>query len=207
MKQLKKMILASQSPRRIEILKNAGYQFVSFPVYVSEIPNKNLRLDEQILDIAKRKSDAASMQWRSEPRETSDYILLTADTLVCVDEQILGKPENEQIAFEYLKLLSGRVHQVKTAVGLLDLSTNEYTSHIETTDVHFRTLSDVEIQNYILTKEPFDKAGAYGIQGEGGALVQKFNGDYQNVVGLPLHAIENIFKLKEWDFQKTQHEI
>lgn len=200
---MKQLILASQSPRRSEILKKAGYQFVPFPVYVSEIPNKNLSLDEQILDIARRKADAVKLALTDQSLASENRVILTADTMVCFNSIALGKPDSEEIAFEYLRLLSGQKHQVKTAIYLLDLSTGEFLFHIETTDVFFKILTDIEIQNYILTKEPLDKAGAYAIQGLGGSFVEKYVGDFNNVVGLPLHALEKLFTLKGWIFQKT----
>ncbi len=200
---MKQLILASQSPRRSEILKKAGYQFVPFPVYVSEIPNKNLSLNEQILDIARRKAEAVVLEIRDKGLAFRDAIILTADTMVCFGSEALGKPENEKMAFEFLSLLSGNQHQVKTAVYLLDLNTNERVSHVETTEVFFRKISSQEIHDYIATKEPFDKAGAYAIQGIGSQFVEKYEGDFNNVVGLPLHAIEKLFKLNAWDFLKT----
>lgn len=203
----KKLILASQSPRRSEILKKAGYQFVPFPVYVSEIPNKNLSLDEQILDIARRKTKGVIQEIRDKGLVFADSVILTADTMVCLNGLALGKPENEQMAFDFLKMLSGGAHQVKTAVDLLDLSTNENVSLIETTEVFFRSISDQEIREYISTKEPLDKAGAYAIQGIGAKFVEKFEGDFDNVVGLPLHALEKLFKLKEWDFLKAPQDL
>lgn len=178
----KKLILASQSPRRSEILKKAGYQFVPFPVYVSEIPNKNLSLDEQILDIARRKTKGVLDELHDKGPAFADSVILTADTMVCFNGLALGKPENEQMAFDFLKMLSGKAHQVKTAVDLLDLSTNENVSHIETTEVFFREINEQEIWDYIATKEPLDKAGAYAIQGIGAKFVEKFEGDFNNVV-------------------------
>lgn len=203
MKQIKKLVLASQSPRRSEILKNAGYQFASFPVYVSEIPNKNLSIDEQILDIARRKAKAAAQQRLDQGLCLDNEVILSADTMVCFNSQTLGKPENEKMAFDFLKLLSGRSHEVKSALILLDLSTQEVLSHIETSRVYFRKISEQEISDYILTKEPLDKAGAYAIQGLGKNFIEKYEGDYNNIVGLPLQALENLFRLKEWDFLKT----
>jgi septum formation protein len=200
---MKQLILASQSPRRSEILKKAGYQFVSFPVYVSEIPNKNLSLDGQILDIAGRKAKAVFELLKGRNPPLAEGVVLTADTMVCFNSIALGKPENEKIAFDYLNLLSGQKHEVKTAVCLLDLGTGEEVSHIETTHVYFRQLSEPEILDYIATGEPMDKAGAYAIQGIGAKFVEKFEGDFDNVVGLPLQATEKLFRLKEWSFLKT----
>ncbi len=197
---MKQLILASQSPRRSEILKKAGYQFVSLPVHVSEIPNKNLNLDEQIVDIARRKSQACS----GLPQvQGLDALIISADTLVCLNGKTLGKPENEHVAYEYLLRLSGREHEVKTAVILLDQTTRKEVSHIETTRIFFKKLSDAVIKDYIATGEPMDKAGAYGIQGLGGQFVEKYDGDFHNVVGLPLQALEKIFKINEWTFLKS----
>jgi septum formation protein len=200
---MKQLILASQSPRRSEILKKAGYQFVSFPVYVSEIPNKNLSLDEQILDIAGRKAKAVFELLKMKEPPVTEGVVLTADTMVCYGSIALGKPENQKAAFDYLRLLSGKKHQVKTAVFLMDLGTGDHLSHIETTEVYFKNLTDSEIEEYIATGEPMDKAGAYAIQGIGAKFVEKFEGDFDNVVGLPLHAIEKLFRLKGWTFQRT----
>ena len=201
---MKQLILASQSPRRAEILKNAGYQFVSLPVDVSEIPDKNLSLDEQIIDIARRKSKACLRLWNDQlisglNLEKDEPVILAADTLVCFQNQPLGKPENTEMAFDYLSWLSGHEHQVKTALSLIDLASGEELTHLETTHVKFKVLTAEEINAYIQTKEPMDKAGAYGIQGLGGQFVEKYRGDFNNVVGLPLQALENLFKLKKWN--------
>ena len=194
---MKQLILASQSPRRAEIQKKAGIQFVSFPVHVSEIPDINLNMDEQIIDIARRKAEASRA---SAQVQGLGGIILSADTMVCFGSEALGKPENNQVAFKYLKKLSGNKHQVKTAIYLINLDSGECVSHIETTDVFFRNLSDQEILDYIATGEPADKAGAYAIQGLGGKFVEKFVGDFDNVVGLPLQALQKVFKLKAWNF-------
>jgi septum formation protein len=204
---MKQLILASQSPRRSEILKKAGYQFVPFPVHVSEIPDKNLNQNEQILDIARRKAEAVCLEIRDKGLDFGEAVVLTADTMVCLGAEVLGKPDSPDQARSFLLSLSAKKHQVKTAICLIELSTFEKTTHIETTDVFFRKLSEDDIANYILTGEPLDKAGAYAIQGEGRKFVEKFEGDFNNVVGLPLHALENIFKMKSWDFLKTQPDL
>ncbi len=201
---MKQLILASQSPRRSEILKNAGFQFVSFPIHVSEIPDKNLNIDEQIIDIAKRKAEACRDSLLG---KSLDGVVLSADTMVCFGSEALGKPDNDQVAYEFLKKLSGKKHEVKTAIYLIDLQTCEALSHIETTAVFFKVLSDQEIFDYIATKEPADKAGAYAIQGIGRRFVEKFEGDFNNVVGLPLQALEKLFKLKSWNFQRLQTDL
>lgn len=205
---MKHLILASQSPRRSEILKNAGYFFVSLPVEVSEIPQINLSLNEQIIDIARRKAIQAlnlikDPVFSQKLKNLNDPVILAADTLVCLNDKTLGKPENENRAYEFLNALSGQVHQVKTAIVLIELSSKKEFFHIESTDVHFKKLDSQQIKDYILTKEPMDKAGAYAIQGLGRQFIDKFDGDYNNVVGLPLHALENIFKMNEWTFKKN----
>jgi septum formation protein len=196
---LKILILASQSPRRSEILKTARYFFIPFPVYVSEIPQKNLSLDHQIIDIARRKAEACVQQF---PDLSQEHIVLASDTMVCLDHIALGKPEDEQQAFEFLSALSNRSHQVKTAVVLYDHGSKTWISHIETTDVAFKKISVVEIWDYIKTQEPMDKAGAYAIQGLGGKFVEKMSGEFNNVVGLPLHALEKLFTMSQWQIQR-----
>lgn len=199
---MKQLILASQSPRRAEILKKALYYFVSLPVYVSEIPNKNLSLNDQILDISYRKASACLDLLPAQGLDSSSVVILAADTMVCLDNKTFGKPENDQDAFAILQQLSGKKHQVKTAVYLIDVATSDSVSLIETTDVYFKNLTTVEIKDYIQTKEPLDKAGAYAIQGIGQKFVEKYVGDFDNVVGLPLQALEKVFTMKKWDFQR-----
>lgn len=189
---MKPLILASESPRRRELLTKAGYNFDVFSVKVSECPNKNLNADEQILDIARRKSRVALQELHSQNKQ--NFILITADTEVIFKGQPLGKPQDEQDAFRILKLLSGNTHQVITAICIVDGSTQKELSQYETTDIYFRNLSDEEIWEYIHTGEPMDKAGAYGIQGLGGKLVERFEGDFDNVVGLPIRLLQEMLK-------------
>ena len=195
-KVVKKLILASQSPQRSEILKQAGFQFLVQPAYVSEIPDKNLSLDEQILKIAKDKGMSVA---KAIMDQSLDALILSADTMVCIDNKPLGKPENEDDAIKTLQLLSSRSHEVKTAVFLYDLLTKTELSHIETTVVKFRSLGLEEIQLYVKTGEPLDKAGSYGIQGGGKKFVSEISGDYDNVVGLPIKKVVQILKDKKWN--------
>jgi septum formation protein len=197
---MKTLILASQSPRRFEILKSAHYFFIPFPVYVSEIPQKNLSLDEQIIDIAGRKAMRCQETFTDLGPE---HVIIASDTMVCIDQVALGKPEDENQAFDFLKQLSGRDHQVKTAVILIDQETKKIVSHIETTTVKFKKISESDIWDYIKTAEPMDKAGAYAIQGIGKKFVDSYSGEFNNVVGLPLQAIEKLFTMNEWQFKRT----
>ncbi len=194
------LILASQSPRRFEILKNAHYFFIPFPVYVSEIPQINLSLDDQIIDIANRKALACQQKFTDLGLE---HVILASDTMVCIDHIALGKPNDENQAFEFLNQLSGRAHEVKTAIVLIDQETKKSVSHIETTTVEFHKMSESDIWDYIQTKEPTDKAGAYAIQGIGAKFVKSFSGEFNNVVGLPLQALEKLFTMNSWQFKRT----
>ncbi|AFY00167.1 Maf family protein [Bdellovibrio bacteriovorus] len=184
------LILASESPRRKQLLSEAGFSFDVVPVKVSEIPNKNLNVNDQILDIARRKASAALPLLKSS--RTDAFIVLCADTEVIFDGAPLGKPADRQDAYRILKLLSGKYHEVITAVCLVESSTGKEVSQTETTKIHFRNLTDDEIWTYIDTGEPMDKAGAYGIQGQGGKFIERFDGPFDNVVGLPIELVKNL---------------
>lgn len=201
------IILASASPRRRELLEQAGIPFHPYPVQVSEYLEKNLTLDQQILSIARKKLTAS---WQSyKPLKSDAYLFLSADTLVIYEDQVLGKPEDSTAAKHTLRLLSGKKHLVKTAVCLACLemtSQNETVIRAEredivTTEIEFRDLSDAEIQSYVESGDPFDKAGGYGIQGEASKFVRSRKGSYENVVGLP---IENVKKLIQEIEQQTK---
>lgn len=184
---MKPLILASQSPRRRELLNEAGFSFDVVSVKVSEIPDKNLNVNEQILDIARRKARAALSDLKSS--RSDSFVVLSADTEVIFDNAPLGKPENPEDAFRILSLLSGKVHQVMTGVCIIDSETQREVSHLEITKVVFKQLNSEQIRAYIKTGEPMDKAGAYGIQGQGRDFVEKFEGSYENVVGLPVQVV------------------
>lgn len=192
---MKPLILASESPRRKQLLQEAGFLFNVFPVKVSEIPNKNLNANAQILDIAGRKARAAFSELKAQGKE--DFIILAADTEVIFDGGPLGKPQDREDAFRILRRLSGKAHQVLTAVYLIEGPVGNELSQVETTSVIFKNLSDEEIWTYIDTGEPMDKAGAYGIQGLGRQFVEKFEGPFDNVVGLPMGLVtELLTKMK-----------
>lgn len=195
------LVLASESPRRRQILETAGFAFNVVPVKVSEIPDKNLNIDMQILDIARRKAKAAFALTKQ--RSNHPFLLLAADTMVVYHNKAIGKPSNSNEAFEFLKLLSRNVHEVKTGLIVIESTHGHEVSHVETSQVYFRHLSEDEIWTYIQSGEPMDKAGAYAIQGLGGAFVEKFVGDYQNIVGLPLKAFENILLQQRWQVKKS----
>ena len=176
------LILASQSPRRRELL---GLFKTPFTVRVADVdetmePGKDPI--EQVALISRRKALAI-------PREDTD-VVVAADTIVVCGGQILGKPETEERAAQMLRLLSGSDHQVMT--GLTVVRGTRIRTVTEVTEVHFRPLSEQEIQRYVATGEPMDKAGSYGIQGGAALFVEKLVGDYYNVVGLPVCRLQQL---------------
>ncbi len=172
------MILASNSPRRKEILENFGFSLKTVSKNIDEISSKE-EIKEKIMDIAQQKTMAAA-------KDYPDENVVGADTVVVIDGKILGKPKDETEAFEMLKSLSGKSHEVITAYSFVNLKKNIFLNDAEVTKVFFKNLSDEEINWYINTKEPMDKAGAYGIQGKGAYFVEKIEGDFFSVMGFPL---------------------
>ena len=191
----KKIILASGSPRRKELLAQIG---LSFTVRVSEADEhtEETKPEKLVCILSERKALAVWDELTEEEKKES--ILIGADTVVAVDDRILGKPADETEAFQMIKLLQGRSHQVYTGVTILrqgdmqPLEEGTSTCSIqkkqffEKTDVLVYPMSEEEITAYVKTGEPLDKAGAYGIQGSFAAYIQGINGDYSNVVGLPV---------------------
>lgn len=191
----KKIILASGSPRRRELLSQIG---LSFTVRVSEADEhtEETKPEKLVCILSERKALAVWDELTEEEKKES--ILIGADTVVAVDDRILGKPADEMEAFRMIELLQGRSHQVYTGVtilrqgGLQPLADETNTCSIqkkqffEKTDVLVYPMSEEEITAYVKTGEPLDKAGAYGIQGSFAAYIQGINGDYSNVVGLPV---------------------
>ena len=181
------MILASQSPRRRELLSEAGFDLDIRPADIDEARLPGESPVELVERLAAEKAEAARAALDASP---ADGLLVAADTIVWMDDEALGKPENPEDAARMLRELSGRTHHVSTGVCVLRLagdgSAAAQASFVETTDVTFWELTDAEIAAYVSTGEPLDKAGAYGIQGAGRLLVEKIDGDYSNVVGLPV---------------------
>lgn len=184
------IILASESPRRKQLLENSGYSFETFPSKVSEKPDKNLTVNEQILDIARRKARFVYDQLFN--TRTQPFLVLAADTMVILNGEALGKPKDVKEACLFLSHLSGRVHQVSTAVVMIESKNQREVSHLETTEVEFHKLEMSDIKSYVATGEPLDKAGAYAIQGLGSKLVKGFKGSYENVVGLPMDVVKKM---------------
>ncbi len=181
-----KIILASASPRRRELLSALGLAFEVRPAKGEEHPEPGLDGGET----AKRLSRAKCLEIASQAEE--DAVVIAADTVVCLDDEILGKPADEEDAARMLKALSGRDHRVYTGVTVA--RGGRVLSDFEETAVHFRPLSEREIAAYIATGEPMDKAGAYGIQGRASLFVRGIEGDYFNVMGLPLCKLGEMLK-------------
>jgi septum formation protein len=178
-----KLILASASPRRAEILRNAGIQFEICSTDVDESRLDNESPGDYVRRLALAKAVSAAER---NPHLGADALMIGADTVVVVDSAILGKPASSADARRMLRSISGRVHEVHTGLALLQISGMQQRVVEEITRVHFAHLSDQEIEGYIATREPFDKAGAYAIQGMGGRYVTRIEGCYFNVMGLPL---------------------
>ena len=174
-----KLILASKSPRRSDLLKQAGLTFSIIPSEFDESSVTMSDPESYVRTLAKSKATDIS-------KKHPDSWVLGADTIVLIDDSILGKPGSKDEARSMLKQLSGKTHQVITGYCLCCQTQNDIISETVKTDVRFKTLSDTEIEWYIQTGEPFDKAGAYAIQGIGTFLVKSINGSYTNVVGLPV---------------------
>ena len=177
------LILASGSPRRKELLAELGLEFTIFTAPFDESTVSLAEPETGVQQLAVGKATAAMKRW-AEERPLTDQVFLGADTIVVLDGVAMGKPADEQDAFATLKRLSGHCHQVYTGVALVTPEKTE--TFVSCTDVYFYDLTDEEINHYILTGEPMDKAGSYGIQGLGRILVKKIDGDYFNVVGLPV---------------------
>lgn len=182
---MKKLILGSGSPRRREILAAAGYTFEILTADIDE--NIQVRDPELLVrELALLKAAAVAKKVHA------DALVIGSDTVVSLDGEIMGKPADVADAKRMLTALSGRTHQVYTGVCVLDTHDASATSKSDVTHVTFRALSEAEIDAYIATKEPCDKAGAYAIQGEGGKLVERIDGDLNNVIGFPLWLFEEM---------------
>ena len=186
-----KLILASKSPRRREILSTQGIDIEIFvPDTAEDCDRTLLSPDELVMGLACRKARAAAEQLTDMGRLAADAVILAADTVVALDGTILEKPIDAEDARRMLRALSGRRHEVFT--GIAAIYGGKLAVDVQTTEVYFRTLSDAMIDAYIATGDPMDKAGAYGIQSRGSLLVERICGDYFNVVGLPLVRVDEM---------------
>jgi len=183
---LLQLVLASSSPRRARILQSVGWQFEAMPVDIDETPKPGEEAIAYVERLAREKAEARS-------RLSPESVVLGADTTVVVDGAVLGKPRDVNEAREMLTRLSGRWHEVLTGLTLCRGGENGkcLVAH-ESTRVLFATMSDVEIDWYVSTGEPMDKAGAYAIQGKAALFIEKIEGDYWNIVGLPMRLLFNM---------------
>jgi septum formation protein len=178
-----KLILASASERRAEILRDAGLSFVVLSSAVDETPFQNESPHDLVERLASAKAELAAA------RAIGPAIVIAADTVISLDGHILGKPRSSDDARHMLEKLSGRTHSVVTGLALIRLPDSERRTFVESTLVHFAALSPEQITRYLATGEPHDKAGAYAIQGHAGRFISRIEGCYFNVVGLPLSRL------------------
>ena len=180
-----RLVLASGSPRRRELLAGLGIEAQVRPVDIDESPLPGERAEPYVLRLARAKARA-----RGEPGE----LVLAADTVVAVDGDLLGKPTDHRHAAEMLRRLSGRAHQVLTGVALWRPEDDVLDAEVVTTEVIFHPMTEQEIAWYVETDEPMDKAGAYAIQGLAAVFVDRLEGNYSNVVGLPLPTVYRLLR-------------
>jgi len=184
---MRKIILASRSPRRRELFKILDLPFVTEESDYEEDLTKKLTPKQLAVTMSRGKARAVA-------KNKKDAIVIAADTLISFQNKILGKPHSRKHAFVMLSKMSGKVHSVITGYTIIDTKTKKILSKAIETKVYFRKLKPQEIKNYIKTDQPLDKAGAYGIQGLGQLLIQKIEGNHSNVVGLPLGALVQSLK-------------
>ncbi|NQS98926.1 MAG: septum formation protein Maf [candidate division Zixibacteria bacterium] len=183
-----RVILASGSPRRRELLEKVGLRFTVKPIVIDETVDTQLSLEDAVMELSRRKAEAARVG------ETEGWIT-AADTIIALDGEAIGKPENREDAVRILRKLSGRQHKVITGFTIMHIPLNRTVSGCQITSVKFYPLSDEEIELYIATGEPMDKAGAYGAQGCGSLLIERIEGCFFNVVGLPLAELRRTWTI------------
>jgi len=186
-----KIVLASQSPRRVELLKEISTQFEVVPSSIEEVLDPGLRPEANAQNLARAKAESIAPNF-------PDCWVIGADTLVTLDHQIFGKPEDEEDAKQILKKISGREHLVVT--GICVVGPKKTLTKAVISQVKIKPLTDQEIEDYIATGEPMDKAGAYAIQGKGSFMVRSFSGSRNNIIGLPLDELKILLK-------KTYHPV
>jgi septum formation protein len=188
------LVLASASPRRRELLTQAGYAFEVQPADI----NEDLRPGEEprayVVRLAREKAEAVFRERVASGADEQSLVVLGADTTVTLDGHVLAKPEDAEDAARMLRLLSGRMHRVITGVAVTSVNGTEAAA--EVTKVSFLTLSEKEIARYVATGEPMDKAGAYGIQGLAARWIPRIEGCYFNVVGLPLARVSQLLETR-----------
>ncbi len=181
-----KILLASQSPRRKELLSSLGFDFEVVKIDCEEILPENIEIEKAAAYLSELKADAFR-------KLEADEVLITADTVVAIDDQILGKPKDEADAKNMMQKLSGKTHQVFTGISIKTL--DKIITETDVANVDFEEISDEEIDFYLKNYKPFDKAGSYGIQEWlGMAKIKKMNGSFYTIMGLPTHLVYKILK-------------
>ncbi len=189
-----RIVLASRSARRIELLRLVGACFETCAVEVDERALPEERAEAHVLRLAEQKAREGATQ-QTTPAALGDVVVLGADTIVTLDRVILGKPRDAQDARRMLRLLAGRVHEVWTGIAVVDPVDGRSVAEAVRSIVKFSPLTEAEIDRYVATSEPLDKAGAYAVQGGGALYVEAIEGSYSNVVGLPLSHLQHLLAL------------
>ena len=198
---MKKLVLASRSPRRRQLLKTLGVKYIAAESEFHEIDHADGTPGQHVQDNALGKAQAAAARYKN-------ALIIGADTVVVYRQRVLGKPKNMAEAIEYLQLLQGKTHAVYTGLGIIDTKENITVVDFEKTLVTMRSLNEKEIRAYLSRIKPLDKAGAYAIQGAGAIIVNKIAGCYYNVVGFPLAKLEEMLlclKITLFDYMNTNH--
>ncbi len=186
------LVLASASPRRKELLTQAGYRFRVHPAHINEDPMRGEDPIQYVTRLAREKAEAVFRELTTASPAPEGIAVLGADTTVTLDSEILGKPSDAADAARMLRMLSGRTHRVITGVALVSAAGAEVAA--EVTAVRFLTLSEAEIADYVAGGEPMDKAGAYAIQGRAARWIPRIEGCYFNVMGLPLALVSSLLE-------------
>ena len=195
----KRLILASRSPRRLELLRSLGLDFEVSPSKVEEITDPKQSPEQNAVKIARDKA-----RWVA-GKNPGSYVL-GADTMVVLDREIIGQPADEEDAFRILSKLAGKQHRVITGVVLITPEVKEHETAVVST-VSIKTVAENALRSYIATGEPLDKAGAYAIQGQGSFLVESWEGSWSNIVGLPLEALTGLFQKAGFPVPKKDKNI
>jgi len=191
-----RLVLASRSPRRIELLTLVGARFVAWPVDVDERAEPGERAEAHVLRLAELKAREALRRAAATPTDAADApgepVYVGADTVVTIDREILGKPSGAEEAVRMLERLSGRIHEVWTGLYLVESGGARSVGGALRSIVKFSRLDGEDVRRYVATGEPLDKAGAYAVQGYGALFVEAIEGSYSNVVGLPLSYLKHL---------------
>ena len=189
---MKRIILASSSPRRIEMMKNNGYEPEIIPADVDETILIDISCESAAMAMALKKATYIAKQISTD--ENSDNndgaVIIAADTIVVYGDEIMGKPVDQDDAYRMLSKLRNNYHRVMTGVAIIDTSKKLKICFCDTTSVYFKDYTDEELLAYLKTSEPYDKAGGYAIQGTFGKYIDRFEGDYDNVVGVPWYRVK-----------------